>query len=146
MVSKMAITLLSSGNILLAKYIFGKLSLHINIWYMHPFWKIAYICNPLPFSLYVIFFMSALWPLKLLVISYMDHATTSIQISGNINSINIRRSCTLQFGFVLVEVWSGGFVKQRMPWSSCDGGLDLTQINSKWIHFHVPCTLAVAWI
>ena len=45
--------------------------------------------------------------------------------------------------FFKVKVWSGGFDKQIMPWSSCDGGLHLVQINCRWNIYHVPCTLDV---
>ena len=37
-------------------------------------------------------------------------------------------------------------VKQIISWNYCDGGLHLSQINFKWNNWHVPFTLAVAWI
>ena len=48
--------------------------------------------------------------------------------------------------FFQVEILSGGFVKERMRWISCDGGLHLAQISCRWNNWDVPCPLAVAWI
>ena len=43
--SEKAINIAWSGNIILSKYDFGKGSLHINILFVYPFWKIVYIYN-----------------------------------------------------------------------------------------------------
>ena len=50
------------------------------------------------------------------------------------------------WNYFWAEVWSGGFGKQRMPWSSCGVGLYLDLINCSLKNFRVPCPLAVAWI
>ena len=54
---KTSITLARSSNILLAKYVFVKVSLHINIFYAYFFLQSAYVCNPSPFGLYIIIFV-----------------------------------------------------------------------------------------
>ena len=77
----------------------------------------------------------------------MEKVTPSIQMSGHIKSVYVRIGCTLQFGiFFRVEVWSGVFGKQRMPWISCNGGLHLSQINCRWNNWHVSCPFPVDWI
>ena len=44
-----------------------------------------------------------------------------------------------------VEVWSGGFGKQRMACSSCDSCWNLDQMNCRWNNCHVPFPLTVAF-
>ena len=71
----------------------------------------------------------------------------SIQMSGNIKCIHIRKGCTFQFGDLVL---GGGLIrvsgKQRMPWSSCDDSFHLDKTNCIWNHFHLTCPHSVYWI
>ena len=75
------------------------------------------------------------------------NATPSIQTSGNINSIHIRRGYTFQFEFFVLGGGSIGFFgKQIMPWSYYDGGFHLDQMNCRWNNLRVTFLHAVSWI
>ena len=45
-----------------------------------------------------------------------------------------------------MEVWSCGFCNKITPWSSCDRGFYLAQINCIWNICYGTCTIAVDWI
>ena len=142
--TKKATTLEWSGTTLLYKYFFGWVSLHIDILYVHPFFQRLYACNPTPFPLCVIIFLSSWWNLKCMEISSMEKATPIIQMSGNINNINVRIYCILQIWILfLVHVWSGGFSKQRMLFKFLWRRFNFAQINCRWNNCHLPCPLAV---
>ena len=143
--SKCSITLASSGDIFLDNYVFDTGSLRRNILYVYHFWNISYICNSPPFALSIILIISVWWPLKHMVISSMEKVTPSIQMSGNIKSIDINIGCTFHFGnFVLGRGLTNFFVMQIIHWSCCDGSFHLYQNNCRWNIFHVTCPRAVS--
>ena len=94
---KKAIILAWIGNILLAKYVFGEGSLYINVLLCVSFMtkSICILYITFWFVHFPLFYTQ--WPLKRIVVSSIEKATPSIQMSGNKNSINIGWGCNLQF-------------------------------------------------